>query len=146
MLIREVERTLQGYDPLLRIRYSKERERWSVERKVTRGRFADNPHHYESDRYYHVRDGYIPVGYLPPRSEFFSGEVEGILQSLYEGDLYRVGGAEKMSDKLDLEYEREQERIDRDIRSENEALAGESYEDLAWLDKRRIVSGIDLKS
>lgn len=146
MLIKDVERQLQNYDSALRIRWSNQRGRWSVERRVTNGHFnVDRPYSPDSDRYYHVRDGYLPIGTLPPRSEFFSWEVEEILKNLYEGDIWAHGGADKMNAQLDVELDEQHTTLDRDMISENEARAGDMYDSLAWKNKRRILTGMDLK-
>ena len=146
MRIQSVESTLKGYDKDLRVRWSKQKGRWVVERKVNKGGFnLDRRYDPDSDRYYHIKDGYIHVGDLTSQTEFHEGEVNLILRSLHDGDIWRLGGAGRLNDILDAEYQAEQEKIDYEISQENRDLAGEAWEDNAWKEKRRIVAGVDLK-
>ena len=139
MRIQSVDSALKGYDKDLRVRWSKQKGRWVVERKVTKGGFnQDRRYSPDSDRYHHIKDGYIHVGDLTSQTEFHEGEVNLILRSLHDGDIWRLGGAGRLNDVLDAEYIQEQERIDREISSENLAIAGEAYEDIAWKEKRRV--------
>ena len=145
MLIKQVSEALKRYDDALRLRWSKEKGTWLVERKVARGTFANRPCHYESDRYYQWRDGYLPCGLLPPKSEFYEWEVDLMLRNLYEGDIWKAGGADSLNLKLDKEFEREQIQIDNQNATETSDRAGDFYEDLAWREKRRVTVPANLE-
>lgn len=139
MKAKDLDRRLKHFDSALRVRWSTPKGRWVVERKVSKGFFNMNrPCSYDSDRFRHITDGYIHVGDLTPQQEFQTQEVNLILKNLYDNDVWRFGGADKLSDILDEEYAREQARLDREISNENQELAGEAYEDIAWKEKRRV--------
>lgn len=134
---REYLREWQRYDRFLRLRWSlDEPGRFILERKT---RYTTD-HVFErgTDRQAQLADGYRMVMRFDPR------DIRWVLRSLQLTDIQRRGGYKALAEELRLDDDRAVELVDRAGRAEFEAVASEHFDRIAWDEKRRVVSGVDL--
>ena len=115
-------RELREFDPELRIRWSRMRERWQLERRVTRGlhpgTIRNDQYH---DDYIRAADGFLLVAEIPHGT--FGRH---IFERLRASDLWKNGGWEEMIKKIEEFEEAEEEKKWADyedtLRHESQAL------------------------
>ena len=134
-LPRSYNRRLQRADPLLRMRWSEERECWLLERKISRG-VLPNPATIRSrDTYQQMRDGYSTLGIYPPRQ--IPG-VDRLVAYLQRVDTWKMGRTpDQIADRLDEADAGSRAAIQRYQRGEIEAIAHDSYDAYASMSGAR---------
>lgn len=132
---REFVQRLKEYDPLLRVRYSDFKKAWLIERKVRRSRLAyGNSPDPEVRR--RTADGYIHVFSTP----FLDDRV---FLALAEGDMWRMGGARGLNQRLDAELEQTERLGEINQQVDLRHIAGEMWDSMARKRNARLNMGIN---
>ena len=129
------DKRLRLFDPLLRMRWSQQREEWILERKCAR------PIHQGfieawSDAAIQNRDGYFELGSYAPRE---LPNIDRLLNYLRWADTWNMGeDADTIADHMDKRWIDAQRRRKAHFRDEMGARAGEAYDTLAWQSGARV--------
>ena len=139
-------RDLRAYDPMLRVRWAQHTGQWLIERKLpprSRQYLREQPHTWTSARQRDVweswKDGYLHVAFV--RKDLLHWPlVEPFLRAL---DREAQGGTwdQLMTAMDEADEAMEQDRL-RAQQNEIEAVTSEAYDDLAWMQKRRVAGGL----
>lgn len=134
---------LHRFDPNLRIRWGRHQSVWIIERQMPprhKQLLAERPSpESKSDRGRDVwegwRDGYVHVLTVAP--ELLENRPL-VFQTLADADAWRVGGMERLAQKLDELDALQEAANDREIKNWVEAATSEAYDRLKWLQGERV--------
>jgi len=119
---RDFVKRLQAYDPRLRVVWSDKQWCWRVERRLRFPGFVNPDYFSDADDRHSAQDGYMlvfPVG----RNDLD----ERVLMTLYLGDLWRRGGANKVADELEAKEAAAKDRHHAAFMDDNEYRAREYW-------------------
>jgi hypothetical protein len=113
---------LKAYDPRLRVVWSDKKWCWRVERRLRFPGFVNPAHFSDVDDQHSAQEGYMlvfPVG----RHDLD----DRVFMTLYLGDLWRRGGANKVADELEAKEAAEKARQHASFMDDNEYRAREYW-------------------
>ena len=141
-----VSQALKRLDPLLRIRWSREKKKFSVERKIIHhwaltppviwekdgyGRIMEVKLPEYSERYIFWRDKYIPILYVQnPNSR--------LIHYLRIQDAFRFRRRKEAVKSLTEFENKEESRTNKKVQGEFEDVSGEAYDDMMWKSGLRV--------
>lgn len=129
-LDKSYNRRLQGFDALLRMRWSTERECWVLERKYRRASWSIGAV-VSDDAAIQLRDGYLELGTYPARE---LPHVDRLIQYLGWADTWRHGlKPEQFADAYEQNAEVKTAAKEAKIRRHLRDRASSTYDDVAAL-------------
>lgn len=129
---------VKRYDPLLNLRWSREKRKFVLERKTDKryvprpilsrkdgyGRVKETIRCPEnSERYIHYKNMTIPVA-------FFENLDRRVMWFLYANDSYKIGIGKKFADELEYREKKAEERQDRRDSERLRYVGAEAYENM----------------
>lgn len=130
------QKRLQRFDRWLRMRWSESSQRWLLERKAAYARIDVDPATLAHDTFVQMRDGFFTLSEFPPRG---LPQIDRLITALRRSDTWNMGmTSDDIASYMDDRdaYRREAQR--KAFRAAMGDLASESYDDLAWYEKRRV--------
>jgi hypothetical protein len=128
-------RRLQGFDALLRMRWSAARECWVLERKYRRASWSINTATLTDDAAIQLRDGFMELSTYPARG---LPHIERLIQYLGRMDTWRHGySPEGFADTYEQHHEVQAEAKERHIQRHLKDRASDTYDEVVAMNGSR---------
>lgn len=119
-------RQIRHMDPMLRLKWDKERQLVRAERKVTRSKPLDPTLVHHIADYEMARDGYCPwLSFLPHDDNYYK-----LIYTMSVVDAWKLGGWRAIAETIEADEAREKEEKRRSWKSDVHLMAVEMFRNL----------------